>query len=128
MAKIAFGVRLDNIGFLALALCSSALCFVGLMMFISVIGKTEASVGGAGMAIMLIMSMTGGGMIPLFVMPPWMITVSNFSFVKWGIVSLEGAIWRGYNMSEMMLPVSILLTSGIVLFTVGVVILTKRDG
>ncbi len=128
LGKIAFDVRLDNLPFLAIALFSSAFCFVGLMMFISVIGKTEQSVGGAGMAIMLIMSITGGGMIPLFAMPKWMITVSNFSFVKWGIVSLEGAIWRGYSFNEMMLPVGVLLTSGLILFSIGVFILTKRDG
>ncbi len=128
LGKVAFGIRLDNLPFLALALFASAFCFVGLMMFISVIGKTEQAVGGAGMAIMLIMSMTGGGMIPLFAMPSWMITVSNFSFVKWGIISLEGAIWRGYSFNEMMLPVSVLITSGIVLFSIGVFILTKRDG
>ncbi len=128
LGKIAFGIRLDNLPLLALALFASAFCFVGLMMFISVLGQTERAVSGAGMAIMLIMSMTGGGMIPLFIMPKWMLTVSNFSFVKWGIVALEGAIWRGYTFSEMMLPVSILLTSGIILFAVGVTILTKRDG
>ena len=127
LAKVVFSVRLDNLGFLALALFSSAYCFVGLMMLISVIGKTEQAVGGAGMAIMLIMSMTGGGMIPLFVMPSWMKAVSNFSFVKWGIVSLEGAIWRGYTFSEMMLPVTVLLISGTILFIIGVTILTKRD-
>ena len=128
LGKIAFGIRLDNIGHLTLALFASAFCFVGLMMFISVIGKTEQAVGGAGMAIMLIMSMTGGGMIPLFAMPKWMLTISNFSFVKWGIVSLEGAIWRGYSYTEMILPISVLIGSGIILFAVGVTILTKRDG
>ncbi len=128
LGKIAFGVRLDNLPLLALALFASAFCFVGLMMFISVLGQTERAVSGAGMAIMLIMSMTGGGMIPLFIMPKWMLIVSNFSFVKWGIVSLEGAIWRGYTFGEMMLPVGVLLTSGIILFSIGVFILTKRDG
>ena len=127
-ANLVFGVRLDNPVKLAIGLCSSALCFVGLMMLISVIGKTEQAVGGGGMAIMLIMSMTGGGMIPLFAMPGWMLTVSNFSLVKWGIVSLEGAIWRGYSYGEMMLPVSVLLGSGIVLFILGTTILIKRDG
>ncbi|KAA3633647.1 MAG: ABC transporter permease [Calditrichaeota bacterium] len=127
-ANLVFGVRLDNPVKLAIALCSSALCFVGLMMLISVMGKTEQAVGGGGMAIMLIMSMTGGGMIPLFAMPGWMLTVSNFSLVKWGIVSLEGAIWRGYSYSEMILPVSVLLGSGIFLFVIGTTILIKRDG
>lgn len=128
LGKIAFGIRLDNLPLLTLALFAAAFCFVGLMMFISVIGKTEQAVGGAGMAIMLIMSMIGGGMIPLLAMPSWMITVSNFSFVKWGIVALEGAIWRGYSVNEMMLPVSVLVASGIILFATGVTILTKRDG
>lgn len=125
--KIVFGVRLDNFPYLLLALAATSFCFVGLMMFISVLGKTEQAISGAGMAIMLVMAMTGGGMIPLIVMPGWMRTISNFSIAKWGIISLEGAIWRNFSFSEMLLPVVISFSAGIVLFIIGTTILIKRD-
>lgn len=124
---LVFGVRLGNTLHLALAIIASAWCFVGIMMFISVLGKTEQSVSGAGWAVLLVMSMFGGGMVPLMFMPSWMRMLSNFSPVKWGIISLEGAIWRGFSLQEMMLPVAVLCGTGLVLFFIGVTILTKTD-
>ncbi len=125
--KMVFGVRLNNPLMLALAVGTAAFCFSGLMMLISVIGKTEQAVGGAGMAILLIMAMTGGGMIPLMFMPKWLTTVSNFSPVKWGILAAEGAIWRNFSVSEMMLPLGVLLTIGVVAFAIGVFILSQSE-
>ena len=67
------------------------------MMLISTLGRTEQSASGAGWAILLVMAMLGGGMVPLFVMPAWMATASNVSPVKWAILALEGALWRGFT-------------------------------
>jgi ABC-2 type transport system permease protein len=107
-----FGVRPSSLPLLALAGLSLAFCFVGLMMLVSVVGKTEQSAGGLGWAIMLPMAMFGGGMVPLFIMPPWMQAVSNLSPVKWGILALEGAVWRGFGLRQMLLPVAVLLAVG----------------
>ena len=107
-------------------LCVS-LCFVGLMMLMSVIGKTEQAVGGAGWAIITMFCMFGGGMIPVAFMPDWMQTLSHFSPVKWGIIALEGAIWRGFSLSEMLLPCGILIGIGAVSFVVGVRILSRQE-
>jgi len=122
-----FGVRVPSPGYLALAIFASAFCFVGLMMFISVIGKTERSVAGAGWAIFLVFAMTGGGMVPLMIMPPWMLKVGSISPVKWSMLSFEGAIWRGFTLGDMMTPVIILLVYGLVAFLIGVMILQKYD-
>ncbi len=115
------------IGLLA-AVFSAAFCFVGLMMMMSVLGKTEASVSGTGWGLFMVFSMTGGGMVPLMMMPPWMATMSNFSPVKWSILAAEGAIWRGFGFMEMLQPVGILLAIGVVGFTIGVAILQRSDG
>ena len=53
-------------------------------------------------------------------MPPWMQTLSNVSPVKWAILALEGAIWRGFSLGEMALPCGILLGVGVVFFAGGV--------
>jgi ABC-2 type transport system permease protein len=109
---LACGVRLDHPGLLALAIPCSAACFVGIMVFVSVLGKTDQAVSGAGWGILMIFSMLGGGMVPLFVMPAWMRTLSDISPVKWSILALEGAIWRGFSLSEMLLPCGVLLAFG----------------
>jgi len=125
---LVFDVRVADPTLLVLAVVACGVCFVGLMMLISVLGKTEQAVGGAGWAILLVMSMTGGGMVPLMVMPKWLLTVSHISPVKWGILALEGAIWRGFSYGEMALPLGILTAIGIVAFTVGVMVFRKVHG
>ncbi len=124
---VIFGVRIGNPVLMVLAVVSSAICFMGVMMTVSVLGKTEHAVGGSSWGIMLIFSMTGGGMIPLLVMPDWMLKVSSFSPVKWSILATEGAIWRGFSYSEMVLPLGVLISIGVIGFTIGVTILSKAD-
>lgn len=119
VAAVVFRVRPDSLPHLALAVVSTAVGFVGVMMVISVLGRTESAVSGLGWALMMVMAMTGGGMIPLFFLPPWVQTIGNFSPVKWGILALEGAIWRGFSTGEMLLPCGILLAVGIGGFALG---------
>lgn len=119
VARLVFNVRPDSIPLLLLAVLSTAIGFVGVMMLISILGKTESAVSGLGWSAMMIMAMTGGGMVPLFVMPPWVQMVGNVSPVKWGILALEGAIWRSFSLTEMMLPCGILMAVGIIGFTLG---------
>jgi ABC-2 type transport system permease protein len=103
-----------------MAVLSTSLGFVGIMMLLSVMGKTEQSAGGIGWSVLMVISMIGGGMIPLFVMPSWMRTISHFSPVKWAILAMEGALWRRFTFQEMLLPCGILIGVGLVFFIVGV--------
>jgi ABC-2 type transport system permease protein len=125
--RLVFGVRIDNLTMLVPAVFCCSVCFVGIMMAMSVLGKTEESVAGAGWAILMVMAMLGGGMVPLVAMPGWMKTASNLSPIKWGIISLEGAIWRDFSASEMLLPAGILLGVGLVFFLFGVFRFSRYD-
>jgi ABC-2 type transport system permease protein len=122
-----FKVHVSSFPLLLVAIVSAAICFVGLMMLISVLGKTVNSVAGAGWAIMLVMSMTGGGMVPLMFMPPWLGAIGNFSPVKWSVLALEGAIWRGFGWTEMITPVAVLISVGVVGFAIGVTVLHRSE-
>jgi ABC-2 type transport system permease protein len=126
-AAVVFHVRMENPRELAAAILAASFCFVGLMMLIAVLGRTHQAVAGAGWAILLVMSMTGGGMIPLIAMPAWMQTVSNFSLVKWGVLALEGAIWRGFSWGEMALPLGILVGTGAAAFLIGATLLSRSE-
>ncbi len=110
-----------------LAVLSVCVAFVGIMMLLAVLGKTERSAGGIGWAALLVMSMIGGGMVPLFVMPSWMQTLSNVSPVKWSILAIEGALWRHFTLPEMALPCGILLAVGMACFAVGVKVFRWTD-
>jgi len=114
-----FGVRPASVGLLVLALLVVPLGFVGLMMLVASLGRTEEAAAGAGWALMMPMSMLGGGMIPLTVMPAWIQPFSYVSPVRWAIISFEGAIWRGFSLAEMALPCAILIGIGVVAFAIG---------
>ena len=114
-----FGVRPDSLVLLGVAVLCACAAFVGIMMLLSVLGKTEQAVSGSAWATLLVMSMLGGAAVPLIAMPRWMLTVSNVSPVKWAILALEGATWRGFSPAEMALPCGILLAVGVVTFTLG---------
>jgi ABC-2 type transport system permease protein len=120
------GVRVSSWPYLLAGIAAVAVCFSGLMMLLSVLGRTEQAVGGSAMAIMLVMATLGGALLPLIAMPEWMLTMSHFSPVKWGILALEGAIWRGFDLAEMLLPCGILLSVGVLSFGLGARILSRR--
>jgi ABC-2 type transport system permease protein len=123
IGKLVFRVPIGSPALFFLGVFCTCLCFVALMMLISTLGKTEHAVGGAGWATLMILAMFGGGMMPLAFMPPWMRSVSHASPIKWGILAMEGGIWRHFSLTEMLLPCGILLALALAFFTLGVLML-----
>src|SRR5262249_30215563 len=119
LGKIVFGVHIASPALLVIAILCSSTAFVGVMMLVASVGRTEEGTRGAGFATLMPMSLFGGGMLPLFLMPSWMATLSNFSPVKWAVLAVEGAMWRGFALADMLLPCGILLTVGLVAMTLG---------
>jgi ABC-2 type transport system permease protein len=119
LARVFFHLIPNSTILLSAAILSICLGFVGIMMLLSVLGKTEQAAGGIGWAILLMMSMLGGGMIPLFVMPKWLQNISHISPVKWAMLALEGAIWRRFTPGEMLIPCGVMLAVGIACFAAG---------
>jgi ABC-2 type transport system permease protein len=117
---IGFDIQPSSYPLLALACASAALGFVGFMMMVAGMGRTEQAAAGAGWAVLMPMTLFGGGMMPQFIMPSWMQMIGNASPVKWAILGVEGAIWRGFTLNEMLLPCGILLAFGAVCFAIGV--------
>lgn len=120
IGELFFAVRPQAPLLLAVAILSAATCFCGMMMLLAVLARTETAAGGFGWAILLILAMLGGGMIPLFVMPGWMQHASGVSPVNWAIRAMEGAIWRGFTPSQMLAPCAMLMGFGVICFALGV--------
>lgn len=123
--NLAFGLRVVNLPALAAGVVLAAACFTGIMMLLSTLGETEAAVSGSGWAVMMVMMMLGGGMIPLFAMPGWMATASNLSPVKWAVFALEGAIWRGATWGELLPAYAVLAGVAGACFAAGAVRLKR---
>jgi ABC-2 type transport system permease protein len=122
-AGLAFGVHIADWPKYAATLLACTVCFTGLMVVLSVMGKTEQSVAGAGWATLLVLAMIGGAMVPISIMPSWLVSLSEFSPVKWGIWALEGATWRDLHWRELVRPIAQLIGFGIASFAAGVTLL-----
>ena len=111
-------------------LVAAAICvagaFTGIMMVISLLGRTEQGVSGAGWAVNMVMAMIGGAMIPTMFMPELIRQFSVISPVRWAIQAIEGAVWREFSWAEMMVPLGILVAVGSVCFVIGTVMLKRQ--
>jgi len=114
-----FGVRPTSMAMLALAGVSAACCFVGFMMLIAGLGRTEETAAGAAWAILMPLSMFGGAMVPTFVMPQWMQSIGYISPIRWALLAIEGGVWRNFTLAEMAGPCALLVGIGIVCFAFG---------
>ncbi|MFM8535246.1 MAG: ABC transporter permease [Acidimicrobiia bacterium] len=113
------GVRPVSMPILALAGVSAAICFVGFMMLVASLGKTEQTAAGAAWAILMPLSMFGGAMVPTFVMPEWMQSIGRISPIRWAMLAIEGGVWRDFSIAEMALPCGILIGVGLACFALG---------
>jgi ABC-2 type transport system permease protein len=56
-----------------------------------------------------------------------MFRLGSISAVKWSVLALEGAIWRGFGPADMLLPLGVLVGMGTAGLAVGTIILSKTD-
>lgn len=114
-----FGVRPNSYPLLACAVISVSIGFVGIMMMLSVLGRTEQAASGITWTVLLAMAMVGGGMVPHFVMPIWLQQLGAYSPVRWAIAAMEGAVWRYDHVTDVLRPCGKLLVCGVVCFLLG---------
>jgi ABC-2 type transport system permease protein len=108
------------------ALFSTVTCFVGITMTLACLGRTEQAVAGAGWSTLIVLSMLGGAMVPRSFMPEWLQRIGTVSPVHWGIYAMEGATWRGFTGTELLVPCAILVTIGMVGFVVGLAMMGRQ--
>jgi ABC-2 type transport system permease protein len=116
---LGFGLDMGHYVQLTMAILCAAFCASGMVMAFSVLGKSAQAVENGAWTVMLIFTMLGGGMMPLAVMPAWLQAVSHFSPVKWIVYAFEGVFWRGFSVTEMLLPCAIMIGVGLAAYAIG---------
>jgi ABC-2 type transport system permease protein len=124
------GMRPESYLKLAAAGVCTAICFSGVMMIVSNLGRSEQSVSGVGWGINLMMAMLGGCMIPVMFMPAFIQQASVISPVRWAILAIEGSVWRSFSWGEMLPACAVLIGIGAFGFAAGIWLLNRasKDG
>jgi ABC-2 type transport system permease protein len=119
VARFVFKVQPTSYIMLGIAIVCTSLCFVGIMMLLAAVSKSEAAGNGLGWGVLLLMSMIGGGMVPLEFLPGFIKSLSVISPIRWSLIALEGGIFRDFSFAEMALPCGVLLGVGAAAFALG---------
>jgi len=106
---VVFEIRLGHL--LALVIVSLALAAVanGLGLLVAALGKTEAQVNGLSVLLAITLSALGGMMVPTFIMPDLMKTLSLFTPHAWALAGYHDIIIRGLGAREVLTEVAILM-------------------
>lgn len=122
---LGFGVAVGSPAKMVAAVLCASVGFTGLTLLMAGLSRSEEGADGLGRAALMVLAMIGGGAIPLAFMPPVMVTISHFSPFKWALLAFEGALWRGFGWTEMLLPCAILGAVGALGFGLGTMLLQR---
>lgn len=111
---------------LLLILASISLAAVSLALAIACMVRTHAQASAFGPILNVLMAALGGVMVPLFVMPPAMQRIAQFSPMNWGLEGLLDILLRGGDVAAV-LPEAMRLWMFAALMLVAAYVLFRRQ-
>lgn len=113
---MAFG---DPVALIAISMALAAAA-TGLGIMIAALGKTDTQVGGLTSLLALTMSALGGCLMPTYIMPNFLQTLSRFIPHAWAMQGFQDVLVRGYGLAGILPEAGILLGFAAVFFLIGV--------
>ncbi len=104
-----FGIRLGHLPALVVVSFALAAAANGLGLLVAALGKTEPQVNALSVLLAITLSALGGMMVPTFVMPDLMKTLSLFTPHAWALAGYHDVIIRGLGTKEVLTEVVALL-------------------
>ncbi len=99
---VLFGIQTGNLPGLILVSLSLAACANGLGLMVAALGRTEAQIGALGVFFAVILSALGGMMVPTFVMPEVMETLSRCTPHAWALSGYHDLMLRGLGFADVL--------------------------
>ena len=90
-----FGIRLGHLPALVIVSLALAAAANGLGLLVAALGKTEPQVNALSVLLAITLSALGGMMVPTFIMPDLMKTLSLFTPHAWALAGYHDVIIRG---------------------------------
>ena len=120
VGHLAFGMSLGEsvLGMILLTL-ALGLAATGLGIAVAAFVRTTAQVTGVGILILLTLAALGGCMVPLFIMPEFMQTVSKITPHSWAVTGYQDLIVRGHGISDIYPQLVALLLFAMGFFLIG---------
>lgn len=115
VARFGFGLKIESA--LAQVIVMALVCAgasAGLALLLLSLCRTTQQATVFSSFFVLIISVLGGSMVPRFMMPDWLQTVSLFTPNAWAIEGFYGALIRGDSWAQLAQPVGILTAVAIV--------------
>lgn len=98
----------------------TAAASTGMGLLVATFGKTPEQIGGLSTLLALTLAAIGGMMVPTFVMPGFMQTLSKISPHAWALAAYQDVIVRGLGVSSVWPEASVLMGFALVFFLIAV--------
>lgn len=120
IARLLFGMEWgDPLGLLAVTLAVAAAA-TSLGVLVAALGKSPTQIEGVATVGVLVLAMLGGCMVPTFIMPDFMQTLSKISPHAWAMAGYQDVLVRGYGLGGVWPEVRVLLGFAVLFFALGV--------
>jgi ABC-2 type transport system permease protein len=106
---VVFGMKLGYLPALVIVSLALAAAANGLGLLVAALGKTEPQVNGLSVFLAITLSALGGMMVPTFIMPNLMKTLSLFTPHAWALAGYHDIIIRGLGMKYVLTEMFVLL-------------------
>jgi ABC-2 type transport system permease protein len=115
---VVFGIRLGHLPALVMVSLALAAAANGLGLLVAALGKTEPQVNALSVLLAITLSALGGMMVPTFIMPDLMKTLSLFTPHAWALAGYHDVIIRGLGVQAVLTEVFVLFGFASLFFVV----------
>jgi ABC-2 type transport system permease protein len=113
------GLGHDPLALVMVSLAASAAA-TGMGFLLAALGRTQEQVGNLGTLISVVMAAVGGMMVPSYVMPHFMQTISRFTPHAWALSGYQDIIVRGLGVVDILPAVGMLMLFALVFWAIGI--------
>jgi ABC-2 type transport system permease protein len=115
---VLFDMNLGHVPALVLVSIALAAASNGLGLLVAALGKTEAQVNSLSILFAITLAALGGMMVPTFVMPGFMKTLSLFTPHAWALAGYHDAMIRGFGVTDVLPETGVLLGFAALFFSI----------